>query len=96
MEVIWSSSARFTVSGWRGTAPFGLFGVCSCPLLTFFLWARPRAPCLSARPAKILLGARRDNTNGTANRDHTTFMLFNHNNIVLALKLRVESISEVY
>ena len=59
----------------------------------------------SGRPTKIgaqrssrqiLLGARRDGTNGTANRDYAKFMICNHINIVLALELRVESISEVY
>ena len=54
-----------------------------------YLWsAVPRILRSSQKP--------RPKTNGTANRDHKKLMLFNHNNIVLALKLRVESISEVY
>ena len=57
---------------------------------------RPLKLRLNAPPRQILLGARRDNTNGTANRDYAKFMICNHINIVLALELRVESISEVY
>ena len=56
---------------------------------------RPRKSGAQRSSRQILLGARRDNTNGTANRDYAKFMLFNHINIVLALELRVESISEV-